>query len=278
MLRGIEDEGSKRRVAEIVVYVSTPVALLSAQPLSASGFARSNWFTSCGWSSRRRYAGDCPAVPHRKGADTVPGRSACCGDGGASLPPPVVDFADEEEEEAEAVGPEDDDDDEEDTPEQQTGDAAGPIDAEEAERRRKRRRRRRRGGRRDKPQISSCPGTPVETAEGVVEPQHEPVVAAEEAEGAVEEAAEAGEAVAGADDDPRNRRRGRVAGVGGGVMVTGNCHLWQCLAPSKPELQPVYAGPTPGISWRPRAIDIFDVMDQAERAAEAQPASQGNIG
>ncbi len=42
----------------------------------------------------------------------------------------------------------------------------------------------------------------------------------------------------------------------------------------QPELQPVYAGPTPADPFGGRAFDIFDVMDQAERAAEAQPASR----
>jgi ribonuclease E len=40
----------------------------------------------------------------------------------------------------------------------------------------------------------------------------------------------------------------------------------------QPELQPVYAGPTPADPFGGRAFDIFDVMDQAERAAEVRPA------
>ncbi len=179
VLRGIEDEGSKRRAAEIVVYVSTPVALYLL-----------NHKRERLREIELRYvmrvviaADDTQIAPQfriekvrTRSPDEVPAVVTA----ERSLPPPVVDFADEEEEEAEAVGSEDDDDDdEEDTPEQQTGDAAGPIDAEEAERRRKRRRRRRRGGRRDEPQISSVPEPAVEAAEGGVEPQHEPVVAAE---------------------------------------------------------------------------------------------------
>ncbi len=42
----------------------------------------------------------------------------------------------------------------------------------------------------------------------------------------------------------------------------------------QPELLPVYAGPTPADPFGGRAFDIFDVMDQAERAAEAQPVSR----
>ena len=207
VLRGIEDEGSKRRAAEIVVYVSTPVALYLL-----------NHKRERLREIELRYvmrvviaADDTQIAPQfriEKVRTRSPGRGAGGGDGGAlMLPPPVVDFADdEEEEEAEAVGSEDDeDDDEEDTPEQHTGDAASPVDAEEAERRRKRRRRRRRGGRRDEPQISSVSEPEISSSRSrrlkqpkvTSQPQHEPVVAAEEAEGAVEEAAEVGEAAAG---------------------------------------------------------------------------------
>jgi ribonuclease E len=42
----------------------------------------------------------------------------------------------------------------------------------------------------------------------------------------------------------------------------------------QPELLPAYAGPTPADPFGGQAFDIFDVMDQAERAAEAQPASR----
>ena len=82
VLRGIEDEGSKRRAAEIVVYVSTPVALYllnhKRERLARDRIA----LRHAGGHRRRRYA-DRAAVPHRKGADAVSRRSACGGDGGA---------------------------------------------------------------------------------------------------------------------------------------------------------------------------------------------------
>ena len=282
VLRGIEDEGSKRRAAEIVVYVSTPVALYLL-----------NHKRERLREIELRYvmrvviaADDTQIAPQfriekvrTRSPDEVPAVVTA----ERSLPPPVVDFADdEEEEEVEAVGSEDDEDDvEEDAPEQHTGDAASPVDAEEAERRRKRRRRRRRGGRRDEqqissvsePEISSVSEPAVEAAEGDVAPQHEPVVAAEEAEGAVEEAAEVGEAAAGTDDDPRNRRRGRRGGRRRRRDGDGEMSPFAVPGAEQPELQPVYAGPTPADPFGGRAFDIFDVMDQAERAAEAQPAS-----
>ncbi len=280
VLRGIEDEGSKRRAAEIVVYVSTPVALYLL-----------NHKRERLREIELRYvmrvvvaADDTQIAPQfriekvrTRSPDEIPPLVAA----ERPMPPPIADSADdEEEEEAEAVGSEDDDDDvEEDTSEQQTGDAAGPIDAEEAERRRKRRRRRRRGGKRDEPQISSVTEPAVEAAEGGVEPQREPIVATEEAKdaeakGAVEEATEAGEAAAGTDDDPRNRRRGRRGGRRRRRDGDGELSPFAVPGAEQPELLPVYAGPTPADPFGGRAFDIFDVMDQAERAAEAQPASR----
>jgi ribonuclease E len=280
VLRGIEDEGSKRRAAEIVVYVSTPVALYllnhKRERLREIELR---------YVMRVVIAGDdtqiAPQFRIEKVRTRSPDEVAVVVTAERSMPPsPVVDLADDEEEEAEAVGSEDDDDDvEEDTPEQQTGDAASPIDAEEAERRRKRRRRRRRGARRDEPQISSVPEPAVEAAKGGVEPQHEPIVATEEAKGAVEEATETGEAAAGetaagTDDDPRNRRRGRRGGRRRRRDGDGELSPFAVPGAEQPELQPVYAGPTPADPFGGRAFDIFDVMDQAERAAEAQPASR----
>jgi ribonuclease E len=280
VLRGIEDEGSKRRAAEIVVYVSTPVALYLL-----------NHKRERLREIELRYvmrvvvaADDTQIAPQfriEKVRTRSPDEVPVVVTAERPMPPPIADAADdEEEEEAEAVGSEDDDDDaEEDTPEQQTGDAAGPIDAEEAERRRKRRRRRRRGGKRDEPQISSVPEPAVEAVDGGVEPQREPLVATEEAKeaeakDAVEETSEAGEAAAGTDDDPRNRRRGRRGGRRRRREGDGELSPFAVPGAEQPELLPVYAGPTPADPFGGRAFDIFDVMDQAERAAEAQPASR----
>ncbi len=275
VLRGIEDEGSKRRAAEIVVYVSTPVALYLL-----------NHKRERLREIELRYvmrvviaADDTQIAPQfriekvrTRSPDEVPPLVTAEN----PAPPPVVDVVDEEEEEAEAVGSEDDDDDaDEDTPEQQSGDAAGPIDAEEAERRRKRRRRRRRGSRRDEPQTTSVPEPAVEPEEGGVEPQQEPVVAAEEAKGPVEETTtEAGEAAAGTDDDPRNRRRGRRGGRRRRRDGEGDLSPFAVPGAEQPELVAAYAGPTPADPFGGQAFDIFDVMDQAERAAEAQPAAR----
>jgi ribonuclease E len=97
----------------------------------------------------------------------------------------------------------------------------------------------------------------------------EPVAAVEEEpEGAGEET---GEAAPGGDDDPPNRRRGRRGGRRRRREGDGDLSPFAVPGADQPELQPVYAGPTPADPFGGRAFDIFDVMDQAERAAEAQP-------
>ncbi len=197
----------------------------------------------------------------------------------------LTDVEDEEEEEAEAeaVGSEDDDEDE-DTPEQQAADAAGDS-GDEAERRRKRRRRRRRGGRRDEQ-------LPAAAAAGVDEPPGEvvesiatadvetlPVAAVEDtelSEAVGEERSESGEASPAGDDDPRNRRRGRRGGRRRRRENEGEMSPFAVPGADQPELPPVYAGPTPADPFGGRAFDIFDVMDQAERAAESRPAQKAN--
>ena len=77
VLRGIEDEGSKRRAAEIVVYMATPIALYilnhkrdRLHEIESLCDARDD--------PRRRYAGGV-AVPHRPCASS--GRAGGCADG-----------------------------------------------------------------------------------------------------------------------------------------------------------------------------------------------------
>ncbi|MEA2958802.1 MAG: ribonuclease, partial [Alphaproteobacteria bacterium] len=199
---------------------------------------------------------------------------------------------DEDEEEAEAVdaNEEDDDDLAEDTAEQRaldagdadaaSGDAdAAGGDADEAERRRKRRRRRRRGGRREdqpaEPQAAAEPiaegSEPVETTAAAAAPASGETDHVETTEPVGEAPAESGE-IATADDDLRNRRRGRRGGRRRPRRENeGELSPSAVPGADQPELQPVYAGPTPADPFGGRAFDIFDVMDQAERAAESRP-------
>jgi ribonuclease E len=79
--------------------------------------------------------------------------------------------------------------------------------------------------------------------------------------------------VPAADDDPRNRRRGRRGGRRR-RREDGELSPFAVPGADQPDLLPVYAGPTPADPFGGRAFDIFDVMDQVERAAEAMPVAR----
>jgi ribonuclease E len=284
VLRGIEDEGGKRRSAEIIVHVSTPVALYLL-----------NHKRERLREIELRYtmrvvigADDAQIAPQfriERVRTRSPDEMPVVVTAERSMPPPqVIEPEDEDEEEAETVGSKDDDDDdaEEETPEQQAADAAGG-DADEAERRRKRRRRRRRGGRReDQPAETAEPieqaaegPAPIEAAPAAEMPAVGETERIETTEAEGEATAESGEAAPASDDDPRNRRRGRRGGRRRPRRESdGELSPFAVPGADQPELQPVYAGPTPADPFGGRAFDIFDVMDQAERAAESRPASR----
>jgi ribonuclease E len=99
-----------------------------------------------------------------------------------------------------------------------------------------------------------------------------PAAPVEAADLLAEAPAEAGETAPASDDDPRNRRRGRRGGRRRRPQGDGELSPFAAPGADQPELPPVYAGPTPADPFGGRAFDIFDVMDQAERAAEARPA------
>jgi ribonuclease E len=283
VLRGIEDEGGKRRSAEIVVHVSTPIALyllnhkrerlreielryvmkviIAADDAQIAPQFRIE-------KIRVRSADEIPPV-------VTPDRML--------IPAPVGDLEADEEPDVVDLDEEDEDTDE-DTEEQRAADAAdGAGGADEAERRRKRRRRRRRGGRReDQPGVLAGGDGSREPAEtgspgpAANDDSSDALVAAE-AEGPVagepEDGGEGGEAAA-SDDDPRNRRRGRRGGRRRRRDGDGELSPFSVPGADQPDLPPVYAGPTPADPFGGRAFDIFDVMDQVERAAEAKPASR----
>ncbi|HEY0423908.1 MAG TPA: Rne/Rng family ribonuclease, partial [Rhodopila sp.] len=312
VLRGIEDEGGKRRSAEIIVHVSTPVALYLL-----------NHKRERLREIELRYvmrviiaADDAQIAPQfriEKVRTRSPDELPVAMTAERSLPPPVEDVEDDDEVEAGPVGAEDEDDDQdsdnqdndsgEDTAEERAADAASGGGADEAERRKKRRRRRRRGGRRDDQQPGAATGSTEEPAEGVAEVEVRgsedgsesaapaavtptladsplvagPAIAADEAqtEPVVAEATvEATENPPAPDDDPANRRRGRRGGRRRRRDNEGELSPFAVPGADQPDLQPAYAGPTPADPFGGRAFDIFDVMDQAERAAEAKPASR----
>ena len=306
VLRGIEDEGGKRRSAEIVVYTATAVALYllnhKRERLQEIELR---------YAMKVVIAADDAQIAPQFRIDKVRTRSpdempVVVTAERSMMPPPPIDDEDVEEEiEAASAGSDDGDietvggEGDEDTAEDSAADAAGDGGGDEAERQQKRRRRRRRGGRRDEPQAGAAGETADERAEGddaVVakaapatapeisgagEPSGEPSgetagapSGALSGEAAGDESSETGEAPGASDDDPRNRRRGRRGGRRRRRENEGELSPFAVPGADQPELVPVYAGPTPADPFGGRAFDIFDVMDQAERAAEAMPVAR----
>ncbi|MDR3538475.1 MAG: ribonuclease E/G, partial [Acetobacteraceae bacterium] len=218
VLRGIEDEGSKRRAAEIVVHVATPIALYllnhkreRLQEIEAR------------YAMRVIIAADDGQLASQFRIERV--RAQIVGEALSvvtpdapqpALPPPAAAVAESEADEDEA-GEDEEDDAEEMRAEgdEPRGDGASEGGAketpEEADRRRKRRRRRRRGRRDDMPgqgangaavegsPVEGAPveGTPVEGAPGESTPGDarpaERAVVGETADGAAPVQADAGE-------------------------------------------------------------------------------------
>ena len=284
VLRGIEDEGSKHRAAEITVYVSTPVALYllnhKRERLREIELR---------YAMRVVVAADDTQIAPQYRVERVRLRTAdelaaVVAPDHAVAAPPVQDVeAEEEDEEDEDLVPSADDDDvtEEDGPETLQGEAGGETSAEEAERRRRKRRRRRRGGKReeagasregpDEPEITSAePALSSEEVSVPVDATHEDAVIGE----ATESASEGSEAPPPSDEDGPNRRRGRRGGRRRRRDNEGDISPFAVPGAEQPDLLPVYAGPTPANPFGGQAFDIFDVMDQVERQAQTVPAAR----
>jgi ribonuclease E len=287
VLRGIEDEGSKHRAAEITVYVSTPVALYllnhKRERLREIELR---------YAMRVVVAADDTQIAPQYRVERVRLRTAdelaaVVAPDHAVAAPPVQDVeAEEEDEEDEDLVPSADGDDvtEEDGPEAlqgEAGEAGGETSAEEAERRRRKRRRRRRGGKReeagasregpDEPEITSAePTLSSEEVSVPVDATHEDAVIGE----ATESASEGSEAPPPSDEDGPNRRRGRRGGRRRRRDNEGDISPFAVPGAEQPDLLPVYAGPTPANPFGGQAFDIFDVMDQVERQAQTVPAAR----
>jgi ribonuclease E len=307
VLRDIEEEGSKRRAAEILVRVASPIAMyiLNHKRMRLGEI-------EARYAMHVTFVGDDSLIPPQIRVERV--RAAI------EAPVAVTQDARPEPEppEESAAGVADDlqDDDDaeaEGAPEglpaglpegEPTGanaEGASPEGAnaeigaaEEAERRR-RRRRRRRGGRREEgapvagepasgePASGNAPPTAPPTGPRTrppappIGPQAEftsDAASLHEAdlEQHIEGVPEHADAEAGAGDDAaRARRRGRRGGRrrrrdgpdGGQEQVAEP-------GAEQPELAPIYTGPTPADPFGGHAFDIFDVLEQAEQAADRQ--------
>ncbi len=287
VLRGIEEEGGKRRAAEVIVHVATAIALyllnhkrerlqeIEARTGMRVIVAADDAQTGSDYRIERSRA--------RAEGEYMPAAAP------AGLPPlsasahmeaedeDLVHFAEEEDEVP--------------APRAKAAPAAEPAKAETAEEaaeRGKRRRRRRRRGRREDGSPSQ-PGDADSGEDGDGDSDDAPAseedapavedaivaellttepVAAEE--GTAEAAPEAAPEAADGDEDAKGRRRGRRGGrrkrrdeTEGDLLAVAEPGAEQ------PELLPVYAGPTPADPFGGQAFDIFDVLEQAEQRAAA---------
>ena len=299
VLRDIEEEGAKRRAAEILVRVAPPIAMYvlnhKRQRLGE---------IEARYSMHVAFVGDDTLIPPQIRIDRV--RPQVLSDLPAAITPDAraepaspIDTAAEVEDDL----PDEDDDIEgasetgrsevgrsevgrPDAGQLEAGAVAGET-AEEGERRR-RRRRRRRGGRRDEgapgsvapvsgtaPDVAQDAGVAVELdaadldehIEGV--PEHAEIAADGGAQDAGGPDAGAGADAGGGDDAARGRRRGRRGGrrrrrdgTEGGVESVAEPGAEQ------PDLSPLYTGPTPANPFGGQVFDIFDVLEQAEQAGD----------
>jgi len=289
VLRHVEEEGSKRRAAEIVVHVAGAIALYilnNKRQRLADIEAR--------YGMRVSFAADETLIPPGIRIERVRAQVA------SELPPPVVPAAPlpieaedetlvEDVEETAAVATEGGADDSEDG----DGDEARPGEtAGEAEQRRRRRRRRRRGGRREDGAAAGATeaGSPDEAGDAlpvVTEGDDGAAIAAELAAEApvvadvampmehiegvpehFEPSDAAAQAEADAEAERANRRRGRRGGRRRRRDDDPTLAAVREPGAEQPEV-PAWTGPTPADPFGGQNFDIFDVLERAEQAAEA---------
>ncbi len=276
VLRGVEEEGAKRRAAEIVVYMSVPVALYilnhKRERLAEIETRYAMQVVCLGDEAQMasqyriervkpQVAGDVAAVITQEthpAALLAPAVEVEETEAEAEAEEPDVIVAEQVEVEAEAVG---------------EANAAVQAEAgetaEEAERRHRRRRRRRRGGHREEVAPASAV-EPLVSGETVSSEVGE----ADAAETHIEGVPEHVEAVA--EDEPRGRRRGRRGGRRRRQDgADGEMPSHAEPGADQPDLPPVYIGPTPADPFGGHAFDIFDVLDRVE-ATTAAPVSAAN--
>jgi ribonuclease E len=276
VLRHIEEEGAKRRAAEIMVHVTTAIAMFILN--SKRERLRE---VEQRYGMRVLLNGDdtliAPAVRIDRIRAQVPGET-----NGAITPdaPPAMAAAPlaasyPEAEEDEAV-PSDEEDEIQTEAEGDEAEEAGasPVPGETAEEgeRRRRRRRRRRGGRREDMPTGEAPRRPKPAA--ALMPAGETASVDEASDGPDGEAVSAevsdGSGELAEDGSPKPRRRGRRGGrrrrrePGEDVLPAV-----AALDAEQPDLlAPPYRGPTPADPFGGQSFDIFDVMDRVEREAE----------
>ena len=258
VLRAIEEEGAKRRAAEINVHVASEVALwLLNRKRDRLSEIEARFGMSVFLQPDDKLMGPALRIERLRAAEPMAvaaGPSALRMD----YAPDVEDIAPEiEEEEADAPSTE-----------------AREETAEEGERRRRRRRRRRGGRREGGPQGGE--------AEGDVEGEEGAEAAAEAGDAPEGEAQPAGEetqtAEGAAEGEDRPRRRGRR----GGRRRREDGPRERLADEAAPEMTeeapaPRYVGPTPADPFAGQIDDVFAAMAAAEEAAERAAATARRI-
>jgi ribonuclease E len=283
VLRGIEEEGSKRRAAEIVVYTPTATALYilnhKRDRLADIEARYGMHVTVTGDETQLTPLFRIERV-RAQTAKEVPAPAVT-----PDLQPPARTLPEAEgEEEDETILAEEETDDEESDDADEHGRGEEADAGGERSERRRRRRRRRRGGRPEdgRPSTRAEPAIVPELPEDGDKPAHaEPTVVSEmpeaelpiaasetdepTSEGQIEGVPEHAEP--GGEDDGRGRRRGRRGGRRRGRRDDGDASPYAAPGADQPEVPPVYIGPTPANPFGGQAFDIFDVLEQAEAAA-----------
>ena len=256
VLRDIEEEGARRRAAEIMVRCAPPVAMYILNHKRAR-LAE----IEAHYAMLVTFTGDDTLIPpqiriERVRAQTVTELPAAVTADARHEADTVV--VDAELEDADVLDDESQDED--------VG-AETAESADEAERRGRRRRRRRRGGRRED---GPATGEPPAAEQGIAAAPEDgmvPVTPAE-LEAHIEGVPEHAEATPVGDDEGRGRRRGRRGGRR--RRRDGEGPLQSVAEPGaeQPDLPPIYTGPTPADPFGGQAFDIFDVLERAEQAAD----------
>ena len=260
VLRAIEEEGAKRRAAEINVHVASEVALwLLNRKRDRLSEIEARFGMSVFLQPDEKLMGPALRIERLRAAEPMAvaaGPSALRMD----YAPEVEDIAPEiEEEEADSPSAE-----------------AREETAEEGERRRRRRRRRRGGRREGGPQGgedgAEADGEGEEGAEAAAEAGDMP-------EGEAQPAGEEAQAAEGAaEGEDRPRRRGRR----GGRRRREDGPRERLAEDAAPEMTgeapaPRYVGPTPADPFAGQIDDVFAAMAAAEEAAERAAATARRI-
>ena len=275
VLRVIEEEGAKRRAAEICVYVAGAIALYV---LNHKRVRLAEIEARYGMSVS--FAADDSLLPPQTRIERLRAQTP----GEAPLESVAIPIRDTRPVDAEDdLVVEEEDETEDDAPVATVATPAAPSGETAAEGEARKRRRRRRGGRRE--DGVNEPSLPLAAPDEPVAPAIDPALAEQPdlpPPPVPVETDEASLAAAAAAEEARGRRRGRRGGRrrrrdepgAEGSLPLGDVAEDGDAADEPASFdapRPVYTGPTPADPFGGGVFDIYDVMEQAEARAAALP-------